>query len=714
MVTVTGVELSQRDPYNTMPSRSIFDPPNEAEDEELSEDECWGTVASSQGDTLTTRDTYSTGFGSPGRRRLRHKHPASLNEVELRIQLWDAYRLVRIILGTPIKSFSLRGKTILQSIRKVAEMKLELIRLEKELRMAKVRAKQPRYHTMDSDDTLETPQTQQGGSKTLHEHIQAHVQSPTMISPDRAHERNNRCLTTPPRGKPTALSSPFDQKFDLMQTKYEQLTVTHDQTMKALQSQLSAIKTQLESTSLENKESETEDSESKKSSIKNARGPFKGWNMVKRRRKPINRAEDTMQAVAAVAKSHCIQDQTPEELQLRMVLAKPSNAIRAKRAKELTPADERKKLLHMVEQLMAEVETSSQETQLQFEALQQQLEAHQSGEMRSPFSLALSKDSDVQTQEQFQQRLQTTRVLHILELETCKSKHIQQVVDLSGQLDAYQHQVDKQNTELQKWQKKYNHLEEMAVTPEEAKDVLRDLETLPLDATPEEHGRVHAKVVRVLQRMAQLQTRQQREQRLMQMTRQLAQTKEAESQSQLEDLMLQHELLTEDTQVPPEVWAKQMGEQRRAFEREMREIYKREERRMRDMEIMEAQLTDLAFLAVEIEDLEKECRDANDEFSKKLAMAKKCVSSATPAIASLRSQVDQLLSEHRDVVQGLEASWNGANTIHTLQGRLNDLTSDSPELLLQRRDEQLREAHDRLATSEARIRELEALQKREA
>lgn len=50
------------------------------------------------------------------------KHPSELSEIELRVQLYDSYRLARIILGAPIKSFSLRSKTILHSIRIVAEV----------------------------------------------------------------------------------------------------------------------------------------------------------------------------------------------------------------------------------------------------------------------------------------------------------------------------------------------------------------------------------------------------------------------------------------------------------------------------------------------------------------------------------------------------------------------------------------------------------------
>jgi hypothetical protein len=56
-----------------------------------------------------------------------------LDEQTLRTQLWDAYRLARVILGKTISKFTLDSATILHAIRVVAEMKLELIGLHKQV-----------------------------------------------------------------------------------------------------------------------------------------------------------------------------------------------------------------------------------------------------------------------------------------------------------------------------------------------------------------------------------------------------------------------------------------------------------------------------------------------------------------------------------------------------------------------------------------------------
>ena len=887
------------DDADRAPPRSIFDPPQEAEDEELSDDEedddGWDTVHSSLGDTTwTTRDTRDTrdtlstwgggvsddvGEGDEGshqrehrrdqrrkqRRRLRHKHPSSLNEVELRIQLWDSYRLARIILGTPIKSFSLRGKTILHSIRKVAEMKLELIRLQKEVEMSKVlhlaAAQQQQQQQQDSsfllDAVARTPvrpsafhsfhedDDHDNGDNNAVSRAQQAPWTPAMISPEKPIDMNGHHhhhedeedyhalmysddenqeeeedavdpgMVTPRRhtsGRPRCQSpneEPPDHHSALrqqprgvvvdtaLQCKYDHLQETHDRTMKQVQTQLMLLKASLENVDLpsaasmsggpvpaaveqdyeqhspvsssgpthntdnntegDSREEQTQpvplnmnDKKKKKNKNKTTKASkesllLRAWRQSQRRlgrsSKRVNRAEDTMQAVATVMAQQQQQQlqqphdvhhhiQTPEEFHLRTILAKPSNAIASSQRRDvkdkeeaattttttMNPSEERKMLLQMVEQLMEQVKISSQETKEEFDALQKQLDAYhrldKSASLGDPKPTPLTRDADVHTYDQFQKRLQTARILHTLELETNKSKHIQQVVDLSGQLDAYQHQVDKQNTELQKWQKKYKHLEEMAVTPEEAKDVLKDLDSLPPQATLEEFGRVQAKVVRVLQRMAQLQTRQKQEHRMMQKTRQLAQAKEAETQYQLDDLKLQHELLTEDTQVPLEVWEKQLGTQRRAFEVEIKEICQREERRIREMELLEVELTDLAMLAVEIEDVQQECKDSHTVFSEELHKARQQMNNTTPMIEALRLQVRQVVSAQRKAIQDLKTSWKRAKEIQAVQGRLFDQwTPESPDERLDRREEELREAQAMLATREARIQELEAMVK---
>ena len=75
-------------------------------------------------------------FGSlPQDERHRFIHSLShLSDKQLRTQLWDGFRLARVILGKPIKDKrKLSHKSILHAIRKVAESKIQIIRMAEEL-----------------------------------------------------------------------------------------------------------------------------------------------------------------------------------------------------------------------------------------------------------------------------------------------------------------------------------------------------------------------------------------------------------------------------------------------------------------------------------------------------------------------------------------------------------------------------------------------------
>jgi len=1068
--TVIPEEEEDGEDDEMMPPRSIFDPPlqlssssnhhhrrrtaatagggeddltltEDADDYDDEDDNGGGTVTSSLGSlTYTTRytlDTYetvstmatlNTSSKQNNRRqqhrsrRLQQKHPSSLNEVELRIQLWDAYRLARIILGTPIKSFSLRGKTILHSIRKVAEMKLELIRLQKELEMSHILLQDtsptlplPEYMTTSTTTTTSAMMLTETKSMSLTPSASSTKTTPRkqtsirnsssylppspvtaapgppsssittthsppttlskMVSPDGKEifvfdvnddnddNEDDRSGGVPltrvdsgtvtPRRRPNNGSSssqrknvndhhhdgqqlqpqeeplspaslPSQSSFrDMIQMTYEQLQETHYQTMKEVQSELARIQAELlltvdepslsppppqtvveeegaaageaaiEGTTLDSsvvvgsssssrflvlsqpadsndsslgdiqtkgiledkdlverqvescpqlltgshvtwlseeeptspKEKTTKMKKKKKKQDEDedpGRSLFRVWKRTQRRlgksTKRIDRAEDALQAVANLQgeqQPHEPQDSDPmslEERQLRIVLAKPSMAVASTSTstKVSSPSsietekmvnngnnennnnghhhdpsvtNERQKLLDLVEQLMKKVETSSKETQLQFEELKQRLEAypttttfttapHLSGLPTSSFlsnGIPRAVVTDISNGEggllpastpvrtvmvtdetQYQKRLQTVKLLHTLELETMKSKHTQQVVDLSGQLDAYRYQVDNQTNQLQKWQKKYTRLEEMAVTPEEAKDVLKELEAALLSSSmlsslsPQEEEEeptttnggppttttsseslemVHARVIRVLQRMAQLQTRQEEEQKIRQKTRQMALATEAETNYQLEDLKLQHELLLEDTAIPPKVWENQLATQRRAFEREMKHIFQQEEQNMREMELLEGKLTDLAFLAVEIEDLEREYCEREPILFQELSKAKEVhntnITTTNPMIQAVQMQIQDILSIQQTGIQNLKTLKTECHQIPILEGKLRDWTKPSSSQQKQQRgqqsqsqDELVEVIQTKLTKSEHRVQELEALVKK--
>ena len=933
MVIVTGEGYD-----SAIPPRSIFDPPNVAEDEELSGEEegeygggglhnssTW--ASSSFADTLTTRgdDTLSTGahYHSAQHKRRQRKHPSQLNEVELRIQLWDSYRLARIILGKPIQSCTLRGKTILHSIRKVAEMKLELIRLGKELEMADVyreqqqqqeeeqqqqqqelakqkKANKKHKNIKDSKD----PSTDGGNKPNLSSQSsvatekqrkssgitqQQQQQQETLLldpadtstslidelemkmanlrlpqgdmaqqidealwqqtSPAIKRKEGEKATSTTPgtttRGRPdkgiasgtcaassshpdTSRDYPDDdddnddgdeendiptpvrktktlsteQLLDLYKQRYETLQGAHQEMMQEFQTQLLQIQAHAETAEIREEEEDQvapgvqphgalenlystapgEPSGAGGAGTEVVRGPTKtipaaGTTRPKDISNSKNasstpsksspskrsRADVAMRAASSVARKYDISEQTPEERHLHTEIAKAKRSGKRRTSSQKTSpltetlttvavaaaaettttttqintSEERKKLTAMIQQLMKRVEESSEETKAQFESLQEQLRAHQgmasvnevsvllgatpnvsfdeSANQDTSSSSSASRLLEVAMQEDFQRRLRTAKTLHTLELETFKNKHAQQVVDLSGQLDAYQHQVEQQNLELQKWRRKYRHLEEMAVTPEEARQVLEELEALSPNATPAEHEQVQARVIQVLQRMTQLLSRKEKEQESMSKNMQAAVAREAETLAQLEDLLLQHELLEDDTKVSPQEWNKQLSQQRKAFEKELKDIFKREEKRMLEMERLEVQLTDLAFLAVEVEDLEVDFKVNDEVYAEELAKARNQFATNAPIIQNLNNQVKQVLASQRKAILDLERSWSrGSELEHFVKGRLSDFSSSSPssptaQEQLERKEAELRKTQAKLLASQQRVRDLETV-----
>ncbi len=82
-------------------------------------------------------------FGSTNDERQKFVNSvANLNDKQLRIQLWDSFRLARVILGKPVKDKrKLSHKSILHAIRKVAEMRIQIIRMSEELERLRHREK---------------------------------------------------------------------------------------------------------------------------------------------------------------------------------------------------------------------------------------------------------------------------------------------------------------------------------------------------------------------------------------------------------------------------------------------------------------------------------------------------------------------------------------------------------------------------------------------
>jgi hypothetical protein len=294
------------------------------------------------------------------------------------------------------------------------------------------------------------------------------------------------------------------------------------------------------------------------------------------------------------------------------------------------------------------------------------------------------------------------------------------VLDLSGQLDSYKEQVENQQRDLKEANAKYQELEAIAVMPHEARMVLEAIEASNDESSSyEEQVRVKTQVVEILKRMAIGYSRNQREKRHLESKVKRAQRREDASEEQLRHLRLQEEILDEETQIPPEDWRERLAVHRVAYKRQISEIMSREENRLMEMELLEVRLTDLAFLAVEIEDLQKELKENQEVFTSKIEKAQTTQESTRQNLNGLQSQVQDIMGRQRTSLENLFKSSGSINSaparlgpedceITNLKTKLEDVSRlRRLEEELATRDEELLKTKEELRLSQQRVQELE-------
>jgi hypothetical protein len=455
---------------------------------------------SSDGFDGRSYDTLDTSGTSPG------KKSAHMDAVRLRVQLWDSYRLARIILGLPIESFNLKSKNILTAIRVVAEMKVELIRLDERVK------------------TLEVLKT-------------------------------------------------------------------------------------------------------------------------------------------------------PEESSVHSLLQKIQNKLNERETNESN--QELKELLLSMQQQQEEEKKQQQDHSL--EEAQQEI-------------LKLKK------------QLHSKEVMHKIELEACQRKHLQQIGDMSGQLDTYREQVERQHKEIRKWQEKYVELEKIAVTPDQAQTVLHAINNISEESTLDEQLTVQNQVVGLLQKMSLCYSRQKQDSANLQVTVQAVQRKENRSKEELLDLKTQEAILEEEVVTSPDDWREALAAQKEFFKRQINDIMTREENRLLEMEFLELRLTELAFTAVEIEDLQKEVKENQSRHSAKVKKANAQGQSSQKNMLKLKKQLTKLTQSQKESIKVFhqDFTWkslsNKLNTVEKLEGLENTL---------QEKHIELGQTKNSLSKSHARIQLLE-------
>jgi chromosome segregation ATPase len=370
--------------------------------------------------------------------------------------------------------------------------------------------------------------------------------------------------------------------------------------------------------------------------------------------------------------------------------------------------DERTNILEMLDSLFKKMEEASHHTKMKLEVLDEQIRKSREESINLTHSHRLNE---------FKEKMQRRQTLHTLEMASNKAKHLQQVLDLSGQLDSYKEQVENQQRDLQEANAKYQELEALAVMPHEAKVVLTAMEASNDESSTYEE--VKTQVVEILKRMAIGYSRNQREKRHLESKVKRAQKREDASEEQLRHLRLQKEILDEETQIPPDDWREQLAVRRAAYKRQISEILLREENRLMEMELLEVRLTELAFLAVEIEDLQKELKENQEVFTSKIEKAQTTQESTRQSLNGLQSQVQDIMGRQRTSLENLLKSSGRINSaparlgpedceITNLKTKLEDVSRlRRLEEELSKRDEELLKTKEELRLSQQRVQELE-------
>ena len=492
-------------------------------------------------DSTDDEGTHTTATMSTHQTR-RSRNTEMTDAIKQRVQLWDSYRLARIITGSPIKAFDLKSKTILQAIRVVAEMKLELIQLNQQVK------------------SLEAASTTDEESKS----------------------RN------------------VNEDFENLKT----LQVEFKKMIKIAES-----------------------------SVESAREKWKE-----------------------------------------------------------APRETRNELEKLLKTILVKVQKTSNEIKQEITSLRRSiLQAHPKADLAA-----------------IQRKLKKQQEVHKIQMQTVQHKHLQQIMDLSGQLEIYKEQVVKQNQEIISWHDRYHELDDLAVTPAQAHDVLAAINSITEDSSLDDQMRVQGQVVGILERMSQMYTRQTADESQLQATLEAAKRKEKNTKEAFKDLKCEEILLEDETAVPVEDWRGALADQKMQCKRQIEDIMSREERRLLEMEYLEMRLTDMAYVAVEIEGLQKEIDESKKEHSRKVKKAYDHGDYCAHSISKIKRKMEEVMTKQKDSLKHLAKSSSKDSKWISLQDKINDIDRiHKLEQDLAQRDRELDQAKKDISKQQGKIDLLE-------
>ena len=218
-----------------------------------------------------------------------------------------------------------------------------------------------------------------------------------------------------------------------------------------------------------------------------------------------------------------------------------------------------------------------------------------------------------------------------------------------------------------------------------------------------EVSKVHQEVITLLSRMTQWSSHQERHKSDLAEHLKRAKEKEAETIDELDFLNLQKEILIEDTtKVTEQEYEQMMLTEQEQYQKEIDAIMKAEGIRLEEIENLEIELTHLAFLAVELEEYEKEYHRQQEEHKQSLKELRTDSIASAQKLAIIQQGIGVTVS---DVAAAMYGQRRGDSKLSAAELRIKEL-----ERALALKNTELDQTKKQLDSSREQLRTLQQWQ----
>jgi hypothetical protein len=414
----------------------------------------------------------------------------------------------------------------------------------------------------------------------------------------------------------------------------------------------------------------------------------------------------------ADAQSQHVEALRQREQRLQHAGSRPTatEARCARMAKEQSKQTQREMDV-MLGQLHNKIRETSDHTSEQIQALYEILH-HATVQQETVHTQALAK---------LQQQLRDQEHSSKDHLDAIVLKYLQTEENLEQELSTTRERLEDQLHLVKEWEHKYKQLHTNVVSPAEAQTVLDKIQTLntqlQADATPRlgktenvvptlsKISLVHQEIIALLSKLVTKEEMTAPEldttHPLVEMPDDLihARHNEVAIVEELDFLKLQKQLLVDDTtKVTVEQYAEMTAKGNELYQKELAALLEAEGRRLQEIDSLEAELNHLAFLAVQVEDCERDFLHQQDMYQRALDELRVMNQSSTVKIQALQSNVQKVVETHAVKVVGKKSDAK----LSAADLRIHEL-----EQALAQRDAQLESTRLQLKLSQDRVRLLE-------